>query len=62
LSMMRGKESRYLRPLVAKAGAILDSQIPRNMPGLPAPMAGFEGKVEEKEWNGRVDRRLQWAV
>jgi hypothetical protein len=62
LSMMRGKESRYLRPLVAKAGGILDSQIPRGMPALPAPMAGFESKVEEKEWNGRVDRRLQWAA
>ena len=60
LSMMRGKESRYLRPLVAKAGGILDSQVPRSMPALPAP-AGFEGKVEESEGNGRVDRRLQWA-
>jgi hypothetical protein len=61
LSMMRGKESRYLRPLVAKAGGILDSQVPRGMPALPAP-AGFEGKVEEIDGNGRVDRRLQWAV
>jgi len=31
------------------------------MPALPAP-AGFEGKVEEMEGNGRVDRRLQWAA
>ncbi|KAI4734342.1 hypothetical protein E4T50_15123 [Aureobasidium sp. EXF-12298] len=61
LSMMRGKESRYLRPLVAKAGGILDSQVPRGVPALPAP-AGFEGKVEEIDGNGRVDRRLQWAV
>ena len=61
LSMMRGKESRYLRPLVAKAGGILDSRVPRGMPALPTP-ADFEGKVEEIEGNGRVDRRLQWAA
>jgi len=61
LSMMRGKESRYLRPLVAKAAGILDSQVPRGMLALPAP-AGFDGKVEEKEWNGRVDRQLKWAA
>ncbi|KAI4748358.1 hypothetical protein E4T50_01413 [Aureobasidium sp. EXF-12298] len=62
LSMMRGKESRYLRPLVAKAGDILDSQVPRGMTALP-PASGFRGKVEEDEGNnGRVDHRLQWAA
>jgi hypothetical protein len=61
LSMMRGKESRYLRPLIAKAGGILDSQVPRGMPALLA-LDGFEGKVEEKECNGRIDRQLEWAA
>ncbi|KAG9926731.1 hypothetical protein KCV05_g6896, partial [Aureobasidium melanogenum] len=62
LSMMRGKESRYLRPLVAKAGDILDSQVPRGMAALP-PASGFRGKVEEDEGSsGRVDHRLQWAA
>ncbi|THV83661.1 hypothetical protein D6D29_03713 [Aureobasidium pullulans] len=59
LSMMRGKESRYLRPLVAKAGDILDSGVPRSMT-LPAP--GFQGKMEEQESNGRIDEGLQWAA
>ncbi|KAI5236381.1 hypothetical protein E4T43_08687 [Aureobasidium subglaciale] len=59
LSMMRGKESRYLRPLVAKAESILDNNVPRSIAALPAP--GFNGKVEEEEGNGRVDRQLQWA-
>ncbi|KAI4716340.1 hypothetical protein E4T48_07486 [Aureobasidium sp. EXF-10727] len=62
LSMMRGKESRYLRPLVAKAGDILDSQVPRAMAALPPASSGFEAKVEEEDGNGRVDQRLQWAV
>lgn len=62
LSMMRGKESRYLRPLVAKAGDILDSQVPRGMAVLP-PASEFRGKVEEDEGSsGRVDHRLQWAA
>lgn len=59
LSMMRGKESRYLRPLVAKAGDILDSGVPRSM---TLPAQSFQGKTEEQESNGRIDEGLQWAA
>ncbi|KAK6003991.1 hypothetical protein QM012_008841 [Aureobasidium pullulans] len=63
LSMMRGKESRYLRPLVAKAGGILNPQVPRSMAVLPPTSRVVRGKVEEDEANsGRVDHRLQWAA
>jgi hypothetical protein len=63
LSMMRGKESRYLRPLLAKSGDILDSNMPRSL-ALPATVVAFEGKIEEvgNDGYGKVSPMLQWAV
>lgn len=56
MSKMRGRESRYLRPLVARAGDVLDSSVPRTMALPPATV----GKVEAEE-NDKIPQTLQWA-